>query len=161
VISTTSEYALRALSCLVRAPEGRALLGRELALLADVPSNYLAKILLDLKRAGFVTATRGTGGGYQLAKDPHEVPLSAIVEVFDGPCCTPKCLLGGGRPCSEDEPCAFHRKWRTVRRSYSRFLQTTTLDEVVATPRGDGDGPSGRTDAAPTPPPNLIPGDQP
>jgi Rrf2 family protein len=134
VISTTSEYALRALSCLARAAEGQALLGKDLALLADVPSNYLAKILLDLKRAGIVTATRGTGGGYQLAKDPEDVPLADVVEVFEGPCCASRCLLGGSRECSDSTACAFHSKWREVRRAYAHFLRTTTLDEVVVKP---------------------------
>lgn len=138
MISTTSEYALRALSCLARAAEGQALLGKDLALLADVPSNYLAKILLDLKRAGIVQATRGTGGGYQLAKRPQEVTLANVVEVFEGPCCAPRCLLGGSRECSDATACAFHAKWREIRRAYARFLQTTTLDEVV-TPPDDAD----------------------
>lgn len=146
MISTTAEYALRALSCLARAPEGQALLGRELALLADVPSNYLAKILLELKRAGIVHATRGTGGGYQLARSPRDVALSEVVEVFDGACCSPRCLLGDSRECSDDEPCPFHLKWREVRRTYARFLRTTTLEEVVATahtlPAGDADSPA-------------------
>ena len=141
MISTTSEYALRALSCLARAADGQALLGKDLALLADVPSNYLAKILLDLKRAGIVRATRGTGGGYRLAKSPEEVCLADVVEVFEGPCCAPRCLLGGSRECSDTTACAFHAKWRKVRRAYACFLQTTTLDEVV-TPPADGDSDS-------------------
>lgn len=133
MISTTAEYALRALSCLTRAPAGQALLGRELAVLAAVPPSYLAKILLDLKRAGMVSATRGAGGGYQLAKAPEEVRLSDVVEVFDGPTAAPRCLLGGGRRCSPDDPCALHWKWSRVRRTLALFLETTTLAEVVET----------------------------
>lgn len=149
MISTTSEYALRALSCLARAADGQALLGKDLALLADVPSNYLAKILLDLKRAGIVRATRGTGGGYQLAKSPDEVALADVVEVFEGPCCAPRCLLGGSRECSDTTACAFHAKWREVRRAYAHFLQATTLDEVVTTP---GDVEPSATEAIAEPP---------
>lgn len=132
MISTTSEYALRAMSCLARAPRGACLPGRDLAERAEVPSNYLAKILLELKRAGLVGATRGSGGGYRLAKQPEEVALADIVEVFDGPCCAPRCLLGSDRPCSPDSPCSFHWKWHRVRRTFALFLQTTTLGEVVA-----------------------------
>lgn len=133
MISATAEHALRAASCLARAPEGRALLGRELSILASVPSSYLAKILLELKRAGIVTATRGSGGGYQLAKAPADVRLADVVEVFDGPTTAPRCLLGEGRECSPEAPCALHWKWARVRRTFALFLETTTLEEVLAT----------------------------
>lgn len=162
MISTTSEYALRALSCLARTPEGEFLLGRDLAERADVPSNYLAKILLELKRAGLVSATRGAGGGYRLAKAPGEVPLAAIVEVFDGPCDAPRCLLGSGRACSSDDPCSFHWKWRRVRRTYALFLETTTLDEVIATSSLAGGRPVPAPASVPAggpPDPTTTPGD--
>lgn len=139
MISATAEYALRAASCLARAPEGRALLGRELSILAAVPSSYLAKILLELKRAGIVTATRGSGGGYQLAKPPGDVRLADVVEVFDGSAGAPRCLLGQGRECSPEAPCALHWKWSRVRRTFALFLETTTLAEVLpASPEAAG-----------------------
>lgn len=147
MLSATAEYALRAVSCLARAPKGQALLGRELATLAVVPPNYLAKILLELKRAGIVTATRGSGGGYQLAKAPGDVHLAHVVEIFDGPCCSARCLLGGDRECSGDAPCALHWKWSRVRQTFALFLETTTLDEVLPTSAdGEPDGPSTSTE---------------
>jgi DNA-binding IscR family transcriptional regulator len=50
MLSTTTQYALRALVALTRLDEGTAVLGRDLSDLSDVPANYLSKILLDLKR---------------------------------------------------------------------------------------------------------------
>lgn len=130
MLSTTSEYALRALGCLCRAPEGQALLGRELSILAGVPFHYLAKILLDLKRAGIVDATRGSGGGYRLARAAEEIRLLEIVAVFEGPREAALCILGGGRRCSDLDPCPAHPKYHAVRQSYFDFLENTTLAEI-------------------------------
>lgn len=130
MLSTTVEYAMRSLSCLARAPEGEALLGRELAELADVPANYLSKILLVLKRAGIVEATRGTGGGYRLARPAVEIVLGEVVELFDPPRAHPGCFLGR-RECSDEDPCAAHDNWRRVRTAYLDFLQNTTLDQII------------------------------
>jgi DNA-binding IscR family transcriptional regulator len=61
MLSTTSEYALRALACLAGQPPGTALLGRNLAKAAEIPANYLSKILLTLRNAELVDTTCGWG----------------------------------------------------------------------------------------------------
>ena len=68
MLSTTSQYAIRALSHLARMQHGEAVLGRDLAERASVPVNYLSKIMLVMRNAGLVQATRGAGGGYRLAR---------------------------------------------------------------------------------------------
>ena len=62
MLSTTSEYALRALACLAGQPQGTDQLGRDLAKAAEIPANYLSKILLALRNAELVDTTRGSGG---------------------------------------------------------------------------------------------------
>lgn len=130
MLSTTASYALRALSCLASMSGSNAILGRELAELTGIPANYLAKILLILKRGGLVQATRGTGGGYRLDRQPENVTLMQIVELFDLPDEMSGCFLYSSRPCSESHPCPAYERWREVRESYTKFLETTTLDQI-------------------------------
>ncbi|NIV85762.1 MAG: Rrf2 family transcriptional regulator, partial [Actinobacteria bacterium] len=85
LFSSTATYAVRALAHLAERPADEAILGRDLAELADVPANYLSKILLILKRAGMVEATRGMGGGYRLSRPATEVSLGEVFELFDPP----------------------------------------------------------------------------
>ena len=138
MLSTTSEYALRALAFLARTPRGQVVLGRDLAERTGIPSKYLAKVMLSLRHAGLVTATRGTGGGYSLMRMPESIHLMQVVEIFDGPAARPQCLLGMNSQCSEARPCSAHQAWRDVRRAYVDFLEGTTLREIAH--------------AAPTPP---------
>ncbi len=49
-----------------------------------IPSPFLVQILQDLKRAGFVTSTRGAAGGYRLARSPQKVTLADVLEVVEG-----------------------------------------------------------------------------
>jgi Rrf2 family transcriptional regulator, iron-sulfur cluster assembly transcription factor len=129
MFSTTCEYALRALVRLAQMPDGTAVLGRDLAQHAEIPANYLSKILLTLRNAGILTTARGTGGGYRLRKQPAEIRLIHIVELFDGARARLACLLGG-RECSDENPCTAHHAWRDVRAVYVRFLEDTTLADV-------------------------------
>ncbi len=132
MFSNTAEYALRALVQLAASPAGEATLGRELAARSDVPANYLSKILLTLKKAGLVQATRGLGGGYRLSKPARQVSLAEVVDIFDPLESGRRCLLDGRRPCSEQVPCSAHGKWDRVRATYLDFLHGTTLAEIAA-----------------------------
>ncbi len=152
MISTTSEYALRALARLATLPAGRAVLARDLAKSANVPRNYLSKILLVLRNAGFLDATRGAGGGYRLRKRPEEIFLIDIVELFEGPKTKPGCLLNN-RECCEQTPCAAHRTWRELSMAYTGFLLSTSLAAISGLkPAAPPPGSDGESVISPPPP---------
>jgi Rrf2 family protein len=130
LLSTTTEYALRALAHLASATGGEPVLGRDLAQAADIPVDYLSKIMLALRNAGLVSAARGTHGGYRLVVPAAQIRLLNVVEVFEGISARPHCFLGG-RDCDEHEPCSAHRAWRNVRDMYLHFLTHTTLEEIA------------------------------
>jgi Rrf2 family protein len=127
MLSITAKHALRALVSLAAEPEDKPMLGKELAERASIPANYLSKILLTLGNAGFITATRGTGGGYRLLRSPVDIYLVDIVDLFDKPRVADGCLLDGDRPCSDQTACSAHAAWREVKAAYTRFLEETTL----------------------------------
>jgi Rrf2 family iron-sulfur cluster assembly transcriptional regulator len=81
MLSTTSQYALRALAHLA-AQSGKALLGRDLAESVAIPANYLSKVLLTLRNAGLVTTARGSGGGYRLGKPADEIYMVELPFLF-------------------------------------------------------------------------------
>ena len=68
IVNQTAEYALRAMASLARA-DG-ALTAEELSAQASVPVHYLAKVMRQLVVAGLVSARRGRGGGFRLARSP-------------------------------------------------------------------------------------------
>jgi Rrf2 family iron-sulfur cluster assembly transcriptional regulator len=130
MFSTTSQYAVRALCCLARIHPGDAVLGRELSGQAAVPGNYLSKIMLVMRNAGLVQATRGAGGGYRLAKPARLIKLADIVMLFDSSATHLECVLGVG-PCDQTNPCAAHDRWKGLRSSYILFLEQTTVADLA------------------------------
>lgn len=129
MFSSTTTYAVRALAHLAERAADQPVLGRDLAALAEVPANYLSKILLTLRRAGIVEATRGMGGGYRLSRPASAVTLAQVFELFDPPSSLPDCLLGRPR-CSDDAPCPAHERWCRVKAAYTEFLDGTTVAEI-------------------------------
>lgn len=134
MLSITSQYALRALSHLARQP-GAAVLGRDLAQSVEIPANYLSKVLLTLRNAGLVVTTRGSGGGYRLARPANDIHLIDVVDLFEevsrG---QPSCFLGRTRRCSEIKPCTAHSTWKELQVAYRGFLVSTPLSAIAGNP---------------------------
>ncbi|MBV8487026.1 MAG: Rrf2 family transcriptional regulator, partial [Planctomycetaceae bacterium] len=84
-ISAKAEYACLAMIALAeKHHEGRPLPIREIAETRGIPATFLTQILLKLKGAGLVLSTRGSAGGYRLARAPEEIALIDILRVVDG-----------------------------------------------------------------------------
>lgn len=132
MLSTTTEYALRALSHLASQPPGTSLRSQEIADMTDIPANYLSKILHALRNAGLLTSARGVGGGYTLARPMKAIRLIEIAEIFDGVRAIPNCVLGSEYTCSDIEPCGAHEEWKRVRTRFISFLEKTTLADIAA-----------------------------
>jgi Rrf2 family protein len=134
MLSTTSQYALRALTHLAR-QAGEPVLGRDLARSVEIPANYLSKMLLTLRNAGFVDTARGSGGGYRLNQPASDIYLIDVVELFEEISRTkPACFLGHTRECSEATACSAHTSWRGVQRAYLKFLVSTPLSAIAGRP---------------------------
>ncbi len=131
MLSTTTEYALRALVHMAQLPPASSILGRNLAKQADIPADYLSKLLWTLRKAGFVEAFRGQGGGYRLSKPANRIPLVEIVELFEGIHSRPGCLLGERHECSDEQACTAHNAWKEVRQVYLHFLTQNTIADLL------------------------------
>ncbi len=149
MLSTTAEYALRALTHLARQPRGTVLLGRDLAKAADIPANYLSKILVALRNAGLVDTSRGAGGGYRLRKSAGEIRVIDVVELFEGVSRERQaCFLHHQKPCSESSPCAAHAVWRDLQAAYVAFLASTPLSALAGSSEPSGHANSVQVDVS-------------
>ena len=82
-ISAQEEYGLRCLVQLAGLGEGESLTLPQIAELEGISSANAGKLMWLLNKAGFVNSTRGTKGGYFLARPADEILLSEIIKVLD------------------------------------------------------------------------------
>ncbi len=131
MISKTATHALRAMVVLARPSKepfaGAGAIAREI----EAPQNYLGKLLQHLSREGLVESQKGHGGGFRLARAPDKITLFDVVESIDQVSRRQGCFLGQ-MLCSSDSACAVHEPWSKVIETYMRFLQQTTLADVLA-----------------------------
>jgi len=134
LLSQTSRYALRATTLLAeRWEENRPIPVGEIAEILGVPRNYLSKTLHQLARDGVLVSERGPKGGFRLAADPVTIKLARIVIPLEPGFSKRHCLLGR-ETCSDADPCAAHSRWQQLSGEVDRFLDETSLADLVREP---------------------------
>jgi Rrf2 family cysteine metabolism transcriptional repressor len=84
-ITAKAEYACLAVIELARSwGEGVPKRVREIAEGHQISEQYLIQILIQLKAAGLVYSSRGSVGGYQLARSPSEISVAEVIAAIDG-----------------------------------------------------------------------------
>ncbi len=130
MISKTAQYALRAVILIAAEPEVNHG-AQEIALEIDAPPNYMGKLLKLLVDAGVLESSRGSGGGFRLARPAEEISLYEVVEPIDRISRWSSCFLGFDS-CRPDQPCSLHALWEPVRERYLEMLQAKRVSDIPA-----------------------------
>jgi Rrf2 family protein len=124
-VSAKAEYACLAVIALAsRHLHDKPVPIREIAESHGIPETFLTQILIRLKGAGLVTSTRGSSGGYRLARDPGEISLGDVLRVIDG------------RDLAERSPrlASAHvlsRLWEQIQASQVHILNHTSIAQLA------------------------------
>jgi Rrf2 family protein len=82
-ISAQEEYGLRCLLQLATLGENESLTLPQIAEREGISVANAGKLMWLLNKANFVKSTRGTKGGYALARPAEEIRLSEVIKVLD------------------------------------------------------------------------------
>ena len=80
-LSLHSDYALRILMAL--AAKGARLSVDDIARQYGISRNHLAKVAQELQAQGYGTNIRGRKGGMELAQEPRDIVVGAVVRKFE------------------------------------------------------------------------------
>jgi len=128
-ISAKGEYAIKAMVDLALF-EGRELQPiQDIAARQGIPQRYLEQVLLQLKRAGFLYARRGSAGGYRLSRPPDQITVGALLRAVDGPTPGPDSSRRGGR-VGEEDAAGLGELWRAIADAVASVVDRTTLEDL-------------------------------
>lgn len=132
-ITRHTDYAIRMLLSLARAPEGQPLSARELGRMQDVPYAFARGIASKLVRAGFATSRRGGGGGVVLARPANEITVLSVIESTEGNVGLGLCTHDPDY-CHRVDGCAMHQVWMEAEAQLRTFLAARTIADLVTGP---------------------------
>ena len=114
---------------------------KDIAEQQNLPATYLEQLMVLLRKAGLVSATRGAHGGYMLLRPAAEITLKEIIEVLEGPIDLTECPTGGGC-CGQPEMCALYDLWQQANQALRGAFANRTLAELAERQRDKTTGPA-------------------
>ncbi len=130
IYSRSAEYAIRALVHMAALPEGQFAMVRQIAADAGIPPHFLAKILQDMVRDGFLRSSKGPGGGFRLRVAAEDISMLMIVEAVDGVGRYDRCI-GGSAECNDRVACGMHDSWMPLRSRIIEYLEGTSVANLA------------------------------
>ena len=137
------EYALRALMCVVPNEETRRFQAADVCRQVKIPEPYTRKVFQALTRGGFLKASRGPGGGYELSRPPSEISLLEVIRAVDGEETFDHCIMGLPE-CGTHVPCPLHGVWAEAKQRLLEQLASRTLQDLVEMSRPKANGKRGK-----------------
>ena len=126
-----AHHALQGMIHLARRPDGMACLALDVARARRLPSGALAKTFQLLAHRGLLTAQRGPGGGYRLARSAQSITAAEIVDAAVDSKRAPACLMQS-RSCDRTHPCAMHDAAVQADLIVRKRLESVTLADLCA-----------------------------
>ncbi|HEX5886691.1 MAG TPA: Rrf2 family transcriptional regulator [Pyrinomonadaceae bacterium] len=135
-ISAQEEYGLRCLLQLARAEGmGESLTLSQLSRLEGISTANAGKLMWILSKAGLVQSTRGTKGGYSLARPASEIRLNRVIRVLEGEPAESHCKSYAGvlDACVHTGDCGIRPVIVELHQIVDNALADITLSQLLGT----------------------------
>lgn len=135
MLSKRAKYAIKTILFLQDHPELVPISAKQIAEKENIPYKFLENILRDLKTHQLIKSSRGSDGGYSLAKSPSEISVAQIMRAMDGPIALIPCIserfYESCGECVDEETCRIRKLFAEVRSEMLPILERpiTTLAE--------------------------------
>jgi len=129
-ISKLTDYGTVILAALASQPENAKVTATDVAERTRLGLPTVSKLLKSLQRGGLVTSTRGSSGGYQLARPANQISAAAILDALEGKLALTECS-GQHSSCDIESTCRVGNAWQHVNRAIRRSLEDTSLAQLA------------------------------
>lgn len=130
-LSRLADYGMILMTHIASSPEPLHT-AHAVAAATHVPEPTAAKILKALSRSELLDSHRGAGGGYELARSPHDITTAEIIAALDGPIALTECLDVHTGPCVLETFCPTRGSLYKINQAIHRALDDITLADLAS-----------------------------
>ncbi len=130
-ISRLTDYGTVVLAHLARDDAG-LVSAAEVATATGIALPTVSKLLKTLAKAEIVTSTRGSHGGYELARDAQAISASDVIDALDGPVSITECSASQSH-CDLESICNVGGAWQRINIAIRRALDEISLADLLRT----------------------------
>lgn len=128
-----TEYALIAIEHILSKsdPDLGLTSTREISETYHIPYPLLAKVMQQLAGKGLIKSVHGTKGGYILVKQPQDISVADVVEVFEGPLAVAECFKEEKITCPQWDGCRIKNPLYELNHKIYHLLTHTTVADLA------------------------------
>ncbi|NTU52576.1 MAG: Rrf2 family transcriptional regulator [Chlorobiaceae bacterium] len=130
VLNKETDYAVRSLISLGMKPEGWVS-AKVISEEQSIPYQFLRRILQELIRNGLVLSKEGAGGGVKLGKEPDEIGVTDVIEIFQGKVQVSECMFRK-KICSNRANCVLRHEIMRIERLVNQEFSKVTIGKLIA-----------------------------
>jgi FeS assembly SUF system regulator len=112
------------------AGNSRVVSAAEIAQVTGLGLPTVSKLLKTLAKAGLVTSTRGSHGGYRLSRDASEISAADVIDAFEGPVSITECSASDSH-CDYEAICSVGSAWQRINLAIRRALDEISLADLL------------------------------
>lgn len=128
-ISSKSRYGLRSVIYLGIHYGKENVSIKEISEKEDISKRYLEQIFAELKKGGIVNSTKGTKGGYFLAKKPSDITVGSVIQLLEG---TLSVIDGQEQYQVEDlEYTIINKVWHKMSDAIGDVVEAITIESLI------------------------------
>ena len=128
-LSKKADYGLIAVKHLAKHVPAGTCSASDISEACGISGPLMAKVLQKLAKGGLVMSRHGSGGGYQLARDPREISAFEVINAIEGPLSITSCVTTHGE-CEQTPTCTVREPLRRVNDSILQILKTVTISQL-------------------------------
>ncbi|NTW54493.1 MAG: Rrf2 family transcriptional regulator [Chlorobaculum sp.] len=129
VLNKETDYAVRALISLGMKPDGwvpaKAISDEQ-----AIPYQFLRRILQELIRSGLVESKEGAGGGVRLGKNPADIGVAEVIEIFQGKVQVSECMFRK-QLCSNRANCVLRHEIMRIEQMVNEEFSKVTIGKLI------------------------------
>ena len=131
-LSTKARHAITAMMDLAINDKYKPVTLADISQCQGISLSYLEQLFAKLRKSGLVVGVRGPGGGYRLARSPHEISIAQVISAIDE----------SVQPQPEhneltmqyDDRCLTHIIWDELSDKIYKYLNEVSLGEFTDKP---------------------------
>lgn len=132
--SAQEEYGLRCLIQIARKGDKESMTIPEISKLEGLTTTHAAKLLMILRKEGFITSVRGQSGGYSLARSPGEIKVSDVLHslggrLYDAEFCGKH--SGALDICTHAVDCSVRSLWQVIQQAVDSVVEHLTIADML------------------------------
>ncbi|MEI6691838.1 MAG: Rrf2 family transcriptional regulator [Chlorobium sp.] len=129
VLTKNTDYAVRALLALAKA-KGSYLSAKAIATEHDIPYQFLRRLLQEMIRHNLIISKEGAQGGFMIEKDPDEITVTQLIEIFQGKVQVSECMFRK-QICGNRARCVLRHEIMRIENVVQNEFEKVTIGKLL------------------------------